>query len=423
MLIEFSVSNFLSFRERQTFSMVAGPRLKKTENTFRPDLDEKFPRLLKIAAIYGPNASGKSNLTRALGAISSLAGRQPKAIQDPLPGNPFRFDSELSNKPSCFEVHFINDRQRYQFELSFDRERIVFEKLTYFPRGKETLVYSREYDGKVEKYSFSDLEGGSDVHEAWRRLTGPAVLFIAQAVANSSDELKQLKSPFAWLSSGLNVIESNSASTWSQASRAVALAIPKFADVIAEFLSDMDVPITKLRFDAKNEAGSEDASARPKGKIDAEKFFRKVEEGRTTLTHRTALGDADFDFDEESTGTQNLIGFWLPFEMLRERRDVSLSLVWDELDSSLHPEIVASLVRILQRFERPIQLIFTTHDTHLMDTRLLRRDQFWLTERNRFGATTLRSIHDFEGRDSEDIEKRYYEGRYRGLPYIHKRKG
>ena len=66
----------------------------------------------------------------------------------------------------------------------------------------------------------------------------------------------------------------------------------------------------------------------------------------------------------------------------------------------------------------PSQLIFTTHDTHLMDTKLLRRDQFWITERDMNGATQLRSIHDFEGRESEDIEKRYYEGRYRGLPFV-----
>jgi AAA15 family ATPase/GTPase len=90
----------------------------------------------------------------------------------------------------------------------------------------------------------------------------------------------------------------------------------------------------------------------------------------------------------------------------------------DELDSSLHPKIIALLVEKHIKSRDQGQLIFTTHDTHLMDTKLLRRDQFWITERDGNGATKLRSIHDFKGRDSEDIEKRYYEGRYRGLPIV-----
>jgi AAA15 family ATPase/GTPase len=95
-------------------------------------------------------------------------------------------------------------------------------------------------------------------------------------------------------------------------------------------------------------------------------------------------------------------------------------LAVDEIDSSLHPNIVAALVEKHLSATTPSQLIFTTHDTHLMDAKILRRDQFWLTERDANGATQLRAIHDFAGRESEDIEKRYYEGRYRGLPLIRK---
>jgi AAA15 family ATPase/GTPase len=137
------------------------------------------------------------------------------------------------------------------------------------------------------------------------------------------------------------------------------------------------------------------------------------------LTHQTALGEAKFDFQEESEGTKNLIGFWLPWYVHTISSIIS-TLVVDELDSSLHPEIVALLVTKHIKSDSAAQLIFTTHDTHLMDTKLLRRDQFWLTERDANGATQLRSIHDFEGRESEDLEKRYYEGRYRGLPFVRK---
>ena len=86
----------------------------------------------------------------------------------------------------------------------------------------------------------------------------------------------------------------------------------------------------------------------------------------------------------------------------------------------MHPKIVSTLVAKHVESSIPSQLIFTTHDTHLMDSKLLRRDQIWITDRDMYGATQLRAINDFEGREGEDIEKRYYEGRYRGLPLIRK---
>ena len=140
----------------------------------------------------------------------------------------------------------------------------------------------------------------------------------------------------------------------------------------------------------------------------------KIRKSTTTFTHNSALGEAEMDFSEESDGTQNLIGFWLPWSI---RQSTSVLLV-DELNNSLHPKIVAVLVAKHLSSEQPTQLIFTTHDTHLMDAKLMRRDQFWISERDSNGATQLRAIHDFEGRESEDIEKRYYAGRYRGLPQL-----
>jgi hypothetical protein len=144
-------------------------------------------------------------------------------------------------------------------------------------------------------------------------------------------------------------------------------------------------------------------------------------ERKTLLTHRTELGEAEFDFEEESDGTKNLIGFWYAWDFHAQMKKLSpslLALIVDELDTSLHPEIVVSLVDKHINSASPAQLIFTTHSTHLMDAKLLRRDQFWLTERDANGATQLRSIHDFAGREGEDLEKRYYEGRYRSLPFI-----
>lgn len=426
MLIEFSVSNYRSFREKQTLSMVAAPRLRKKENVFKPAVKgEKLPDLLKVVAIYGPNASGKSNLLKALEVVGQIASRKPSAQPRPLPVAPFRFDPLLADQPSRIEIHFIYLGQRYEFELAATPERIVEERLIAFPLGKETLLYERQHLVTGDKYNFGEqLEGEETLHEAWKKLTGPRVLFIAQAVANSSEDLKQLRKPLLWLQTGMSVVGDDMRS-WAEASQTVAKKVPKFAVDISSFLQEIDVPITNIQFDqipSSTESNSEENTDIENDSIAASQSNSISSKRKTILTHQTALGEAQFDFQEESGGTKNLIGFWLPWSLIYDApRNLRRTLIVDELDSSLHPKIVASLVEKHIASDQPAQLIFTTHDTHLMDTKLLRRDQFWLTERDANGATQLRSIHDFEGRESEDMEKRYYEGRYRGLPLLRRK--
>lgn len=421
MLIEFSVSNYRSFREKQTFSMVAAPRLRKRENKFKPELiDESFPELLKVAAIYGPNASGKSNLLRALQTVSFLVYRVPSPEVTALPVVPFKFDKKLLNKPSVFETHFIAEGMRYQFNLEITQERIVRETLAMFPKGRETLLYDRVHTPNGDKYTFgSALEGGNELFSTWRKLTSPQVLFLSQAVANSNEELKQLRTPYSWFDKSLHGVL-NGMSNLSQRVQDFIEDNPKRGAQIASFLEEFDVPITNVRVESSRRFSlhdiSEDTSSRSLNSRSTSK------RRKTFLTHHSALGNADIDYIDESDGTKNLMGFFLPWWT----RDIKIPnfircvLTVDELDSSLHPKIVELLVDKHIHANVSTQIIFTTHDTHLMDSKLLRRDQFWLTERDINGATQLRSIHDFVGRESEDVEKRYYEGRYRSLPLIRK---
>ena len=412
MLIEFSVSNYRSFREKQTFSMVAATKLRKRENVFTPQVDgEKLPDLLKIAAIYGPNASGKSNLLQAFAIVRQIAARLPSSTDNPLPVSPFRFDAQLQDQPSCFEIHFIAAGLRYQFELAVTRQRIIRECLIAYPKGKEALLYSRVYqdDGR-EHYEFGEtLEGGGDLHEFWRKTTGPQILFLSQAVANSSDELMQLRKPFKWLQDGMRVCLQN-VGIISSTSLQLVKDNANLATELCEFLQDIDVPVSTIKVNYPESAWSPLDTPKPPHLSNPE----------LSLIHKTALGNAEFEFEEESVGTKNLFGFWGLWRVFQKSHLINVwqTLILDEIDSSLHPEIVAAIVAKHQAAAEPAQLIFTTHDTHLMDTKLLRRDQIWLTERDSNGATQLRAVHDFAGRESEDVEKRYYEGRYRALPLL-----
>ena len=420
MLIEFSVSNFRSFREKQTLSMVATPRLSKRENVFKPEpKSEKFPNLLKVAVVYGPNASGKSNLLKALSVVQQITYREPNARDWPLPISPFRFDAALADQPSVFELHFIHAGVRYQFDLAATSERIISEKLRVFPKGHESLLYARQHTEQGEIYRFGALLKDSPVAElldTWQKLTPPRLLFIAQAVANSSEEPNPLKGPFEWLGKSGSFLLDGMESRAASAQKLVGMSDIHGND-IALFLREVDVPISKIRVETTQIPG-----LLTRNLLDDSESASEIARTRnkTILTHKTALGEADLSYEDESDGTKNLIGFWLPWSV-KESGQIQNRyhmLVVDELDSSLHPKIVAALIEKHINSEIPSQLIFTTHDTHLMDAKLLRRDQFWITERDANGATQLRSIHDFEGRESEDIEKRYYEGRYRGLPSV-----
>lgn len=428
MLIEFSVANFRSIRDRQTLSMVAAPRLKRKENTITPRLrGEKLPALLKVVAIYGPNASGKSTLILAIGIISNLMKRTPTAEKGKLPVSSFRFDPMLRDKPSEFEIHFISNEIRYSYELALDSVRIHKERLTSYPKGVATLLYLREFKSERDEYKFGDdLEGGAELHEAWRKLTGPQVLFINQAVANSNEELTQLKAPFTWLEK-LMVVKSGMNGLPSLVQRLVIDA-PSLGDQITGLLQDVDIPILSIHSKIEDSSAKQltlppEIAARVPDDAFKKSAVLSTSNISTTLVHKTALGEAAFDFEEESDGTKNMIGFSLPWYIFRSNQgpiDGRL-LVVDELDSSLHPKLVEALVKMHLSSGLDCQIIFTTHDTHLMDTKLLRRDQIWVTERNADGATMLRSIYDFEGREGEDIEKRYFEGRYRALPLVRSR--
>ncbi len=425
MLIEFSVSNFRSFREKQTFSMVATSRLRLKQNKQKAKIDdEKFPDLLKVAAIYGPNASGKSNLIKAFSIVSDLIINQSDSNGKLLPVSSFRFDKKLRDDPSRFDIHFITEGKRYQFELALTNERIIEEKLSVFVKGNPQLLYSRIFNGTTEVYKFGDtLEGSEILHDAWSKLTSSKLLFIAQAVKNSSDELVQLKLPLSWLRNSMKATPTDM-KDFVDIVHVLAHSYPEFKlnNTISSFLQELDVPVVDIEFEhvigPNNEKLSFESISKLDEKSQRDSLKMMMDSKKTKLTHRTELGAEIFDLDEESEGTKNLLGFTLPWLMMKTCSPSVDTFTIDELDNSLHPKIVASLVKKLIDSEDSAQLIFTTHDTHLMDTKILRRDQLWITERDRNGATILRSVHDFDGRESEDVEKRYFEGRYRGLPFV-----
>jgi AAA15 family ATPase/GTPase len=422
MLLEFRVANFRSFNEEQVLSMAAAPRLKKKENTITLKLKgDPVPPLLKSIAIYGPNASGKSNFVAALAFVRRLvtqaAGRERLTER----ADAFRFVK--AKAPSKFELHFVHEKQRYEFGLWVIPGRIVKEWLVGYPAGEASLLYKRVFSeaSASDEYEYGNgLEGDKNLHELWSQITTPTDLYLSKAVANSSEKLSQLRTVFEWFSKTLLVFPRSRFSNLEHVANEILHKHPLFAEAISSFLTNLDIPTKSIRIEERSEyhnlqeSIAESGDARPTlesilslGDLEAIRWS-------ASFTHENSGISATFDLLDESDGTRALYGFAVPWFLAGPSQRV---LIFDELDTSLHPLIIEQL--ILQHHKKDnTQLLFTTHDTHLMDSKVLRRDQFWFTQRDRLGATRLSSIYDYEGREGEDIEKRYFEGRYRALPII-----
>jgi hypothetical protein len=211
MLIQFTVSNYRSFREPQTLSMIASKALKRkrAENTFSPETQEKgVPDLLRCASVFGPNASGKSNLIRALEFVEGMVMSSAQAdSEEPIDVQPFRLNVETLKEDSIFEVEFIEANIRYQFGFTVNRERITSEWLISYPRARPQELYRRRFDKDAQRdeYDFGNQLEGGRLRRDWAAQTGAKTLYISRVVQASSQEFQQLRIPFKWFSRRLRV--------------------------------------------------------------------------------------------------------------------------------------------------------------------------------------------------------------------------
>ncbi len=416
MLIEFSVANFRSIADRQTLSLAASTRkeLRATHVIEDPPLP-----LLSAAAIFGPNASGKSNLFRAIAMLQWLiqwsAGFQPG---QPLPLTPFRLAAEPAKQPSEFEVHFIADGVRYQYGFSATQQRVVTEWLHAYPKGPARLLFERSTDsegGPTWKMGPS-FEGSAQQHKLWQESTRDNALFLSMAVQLNNAQLRPV---FHWLTQRLVVLTQDLAVNpvpsfellRDQAGAARLMSLLKAADVgiqrleLKEDDSAPPWPVGGVRLVVQRPPTPEDPSPKP--------------QSMRVLSYHTQSdgGSIAFDFGDESNGTRKL------FEHaggLLSALDTGATVCIDEIDTSLHPYITRFLV---QQFQRPhnrqgAQLIFSTHDTTLLDPELLRRDQFWFVEKDSRGRSSLTPLLEYSPRTGESLERGYLKGRYGAVPLI-----
>ncbi|MCX7275978.1 MAG: ATP-binding protein [Burkholderiales bacterium] len=414
MLVEFRTKNFRSLRDEQVLSLVASTdKTLLDTHAFGTGL-KAAPHLLKSAVVYGANASGKSNLIKALqfmrGVVLESAALQPGQAFDRL--QPFKLDATSGSQPTAFEVTFILAGVRYQYGFAMDAQRIVSEQLLVYKAFKPQRWFERHFDAESGKdvYEFgSNLKGAKNL---WEGATRPNALFLSVAVQLNSDALRPV---FDWFANRLVIINEQSPLS-PQFSMQMLKQEPQ-RKAICEFLRAADISIAEIEVATKQAMVHTINFDLATGKREETAGEQAVDEVR--FHHVTEHGKAVFDLLDESSGTRNLLFLTGPILDILNK---GLTLVVDELDTSLHTLLVQALVRLFHRPEAntgSAQLVFTTHDTSLLDAYgLFRRDQVWFVEKRPDQSSSLYPLLDFSPRKNEALERGYLQGRYGALPLL-----
>lgn len=417
MLIEFTVTNFLSFREKTTLSLISakGGELKDS-NTFDPKAPS-MPTLLQGSVIYGANASGKSNFIKALKMMRRLVLRSARESQanEELSIVPFLLDKKTSKLPSEFEVSFISEGVRYQYGFAATKKRIIEEWLLAYPKGRPQRWIERIYDEKTQSYLWGAMHGLSGRKQVWQDATRENALFLSTAIQLNNQQLKPV---FTWFEKTLHV---SSIGGWSNRFSIQECEKSDSKMKIVHFLKAADLDIEDIEIEKKEFNGE----MLPKDMSDViKKETGDRFKGKSVVNIRTAhlsvTGEKVlFDMNDESDGTRKIFALAGPWVDSLEHGDV---LVIDELHNSLHPLMVRFLVSLFHNKEtnpHGAQLIFTTHDTSILNQEIFRRDQVWFCEKDKAQSSTLKPLSDFSPRKgTENLEKGYLSGRYGALPYL-----
>ncbi|MBW3086837.1 hypothetical protein KEM60_03066 [Austwickia sp. TVS 96-490-7B] len=414
MLIRFEVENFRSIREPVELSMVA----VDDRGTVR-EKPTMGVSLLPVAAIYGPNASGKSNMLRALQWLCHAVHNSLRAWEDDIPVEPFAFGA-IAGSDSSFALEMEIDGVRFEYLLDVGRQKVTYEALYHYPTGRRRKIFERDGHELSLQRGLGELSGTramlterSLALSIMRRFNEPLTGTFAAAVINMVTlgrplRASRMRDIIPWTTMRLfeagvyddqpHLDPEYEQQSIAQMRRDRAISLLRLADL----------GIADVEIETEQSPQDDLASTRTP-------WLRKS----VYLLHEADGQMMPLDFMEESAGTQTW--FQLIGPVLRALDTGSVVLI-DELDASLHPILTAKVVELFQgQGSNPhgAQLIFTTHDTNLLND--LKRDEVWLAQKDASGATKFGPLSDFAGglvRQSRNLENSYLSGRFGGLPDV-----
>lgn len=404
MLLEFSCSNHRSIRDEILFSAIAGSDKTHAENIEKAADVE----VLKSSVIYGANGSGKSNFIDAIAFVKNLVSNsinhQPGQGILQVPHK-----LEGYERKSNYKIQFVVDGIRYAFGFSLRNMLVVEEYLYYFPNGRQTKVFER--DG--EEYSAG--RNFRNRFNSCKDVLKPNRLMLSCAANFSS--VDEVTAAYRFFNDELVIYNSGNQENWMNYSLHQINTNEKVKATVLKFLDALGTGIKDIYVDIKKE--DLDVSHLPPFLSDE---FKKIllQEKIDAISAKVLYEGFETDLiSEESTGIKKLFGVLCPFIDIIANGKV---LVCDELESNLHESLLFGLVKqfVNTRGSKPAQLIFTTHETGLLNLDLFRRDQIWFTENKSadrstdlFSLTEIRNV-----RKDENFGKGYIAGKYGAIPML-----
>ena len=419
MLLQFSVSNYRSIKDTITLSMLSS---SENENSFKI----KKYNLLNSAVIYGANASGKSNLLRAMGFMGRIVLNKTKVIQstDTLPHDPFRLNSSTKDASSTFEIVFFIDEIKYRYGFELDNTTVYAEWLYANEKGKEAKLFYR--DSEEEEYVNPKFKEGYIFFDNSKSKIRVSLnqLFIWKCDQDGGEISKSILKWFSRfnLIDGLDhggYISKKKKKMEDLTFKNEMINLVKTADIGIENITmeEEDVPLDMIEkmglpIDLKEEI-LKDGGLKS---VSINTYHKKFDE------NNNEIGNEIFELDdEESLGTRKFFKMSAPILNTLQEGKI---LIIDELDASLHPMLTKHLIKLFSDKNintKNAQLIFVTHDTNLLKPQIFKRDQIWFTEKDKYGSTILYSILEIKGvRATDDFEKQYLQGKYGAVPYLGK---
>jgi uncharacterized protein len=419
MLLEFSVGNFLSFRDKKTLNLAATAIKEHVDTNI---IRKEKQSLLKGAVIYGANSSGKTNLIRAMSTMRRLVLQSfEQSSTAELNITPFLLQTETEEKPSFFEVLFLLNDTRYRYGFEASNTSIKAEWLYEAKKQAEKPLFVREDDGIEVMKTFSE---GKDLEEKTRN----NALFLTVVDQFNG---KTAKAIMNWFNNFVTI-------SGLSHERYTAMTFKMLDDdstkpLLQEFFNKTDlgfdaVTLHKKEFDVNHlpkdmpESIMQELSTKLQGKtmVDAITLHKKYN------TKHKEVGTVEFDMDsQESAGTNKVFNISGPvFDVLKDGG----VLVVDELDASLHPLLTLAITQLFHSADKNpnnAQLIFATHDTNLLTYGNFRRDQIYFVEKDKYGGSDLYSLVEYKEagasttvRKDRSFEKDYIQGRYGAIPFI-----
>lgn len=412
MLLRFRASNFRSIREEVELLLVASNLADQADAVMQTPLVNEG--VLRVAAIYGANASGKTNVLRAMHFMRAAIHNSHRSWKPEagVPREEFALDDESAEKGSLFEADFVLGDIRYRYGFEVDSQRILREWLHAYPTARRQTWFERS----ASEFTFGKYLGGEN--RVIRGLTRDNSLFLSAAAQNNHEQLLPL---YRWFSAQWDFIKGDR--DHLNILTAELAADEKYHSTIERLVVAADLGISGVEthdeeFDEKSKRllSAFTSAMRDSGDTPPElpTTFKRV-----AFLHRCPSKPAvPLPLIDESDGTVAFFGLLGP--VVRALRSGGILFI-DELAANLHSLLALEIVRLFnspRRNPHNAQLIFNTHDTTLLDPRVLRRDQVWFTEKDDCGATHVYPLTDFKPRRGENIKTGYLQGRYGAVPFV-----